>query len=61
MMTFEHTRNHQPVEDRPPSIFPSVVLAICALVLLPFTLLGLLLWGVSKLFWKETPEGPDQV
>jgi hypothetical protein len=49
MMTFEHTRNNQLVEDRGASIFPSVVLVICALVLLPFTLLGLLIWGASRL------------
>ena len=50
MMTFEHTSpDGKASEDRRAPILPEVLLAICALVLLPFTLLGLLFWGVWKI------------
>jgi hypothetical protein len=49
MITFEHTGpGGKPLGDRPPSIFMAVVLVLCAVVLLPFTLLVLLWWGVAR-------------
>ena len=49
MMTFEHTSaDGKASDDHPAPILPEVFLVICALVLLPFTLLGLFFWGVWK-------------
>jgi hypothetical protein len=51
-MTFPHTSpSHHPASDRRPSLFPAVVLILCAIVLLPFTVLALLWWGLSRLFF----------
>jgi hypothetical protein len=50
MMTFPHTTPNRSKDDHRPSILPVVVLIVCAIVLLPFTLLGLLWWGLSQLF-----------
>jgi hypothetical protein len=50
MMTFPHTSPSHPVSDRAPSLFPAVVLVLCAIVLLPFTLLAFLWWGLSRLW-----------
>jgi hypothetical protein len=55
MMTFPHTTPHGEGRDRPPSILPGVLLVICGIVLLPFTLLGLLGWLVSRLLPRGQP------
>ena len=49
MMTFEHTTPKGNASDRRAPILPEVFLVVCALVLLPFTLLVLFFWGIGYL------------
>ncbi len=60
MMTFEHTTPKGEPADRPPSILPEIVLVVCAILLLPFTLVGLLFWGIGKIAmaWYSERGGP---
>jgi hypothetical protein len=57
MATFEHTTPKGRPEDRPPPILPEVLLVVCAMLLLPFTLASLLFWALGRLL--VSPPSPQ--